>query len=71
MIECLLAGVREPILDTVAEITGRRGMRSLEDLWFILDWIDILARGNGFILSARVSDPEDAVIPGGSAMLTE
>jgi hypothetical protein len=46
-------------------------MRSLEDLCFILDWIDILARGNGFILSARVSDPEDAVIPGGSAMLTE
>lgn len=38
-------------LDSVAEIEGKwKYERSIEDLWFVLDWIKLWARKDGFVL---------------------
>jgi hypothetical protein len=38
-------------LDSLAEATGKWYYeKSIEDLWFVLDWIKLWARKNGFTL---------------------
>jgi hypothetical protein len=38
-------------LDSVAEIKGKwKYEKSIEDLWFVLDWIRVWARKDGFVL---------------------
>lgn len=41
-------------LDAIAEAKGKwKYEKSIEDLWFVLDWIRIWARKNGFVLKKK------------------